>query len=117
MGSTREPLVTNGSIIAIITAVLALVVAFGVDLTTDQQVAILGVTATVVPVVLALVTRGQVTPVASPQNDDGVPLTPDYGPGLSRDTGHDRGIAVIPLILVVLAVIGALALLGYGVGG
>lgn len=108
---TREPLVTNSSIIAIVTAVLALVVAFGLELSQDQQVAILGVTATVVPVILALVTRGQVTPVAAPRGNDGEPLTP------LRDYGHDRGIGAVALILIVLAVIGALTLLGYGLGG
>jgi hypothetical protein len=49
-----EPAVVAG----IVQAVLALVVAFGLDLTTEQVAAILGVTAAV----LALVVRSQVTP-------------------------------------------------------
>lgn len=60
---TREPLLTVASLTAAATALIGLLVAFGVDLTGDQQTAILAVVAVVAPVVVGLVARGKVTPV------------------------------------------------------
>lgn len=61
---TNEPLITVASITAGVTALLTLLVAFGLDLSGEQQTAILGVVAVVAPVVVALVTRPKVTPTA-----------------------------------------------------
>ena len=58
----NEPLITIATITAGGTAVLGLLVAFGVPITEGQQVAILGVVAVVAPVVVALIGRGLVTP-------------------------------------------------------
>ena len=60
-----EPLISVSSIVAAATAVVALLVAFGVPLTEDQKVAILGLVGVVAPVIVALVTRGKVTPNAA----------------------------------------------------
>ena len=60
-----EPLISVSSIVAAATAVVALLVAFGVQLTEDQKVAILGVVGVIAPVIVALVTRGKVTPNAA----------------------------------------------------
>ena len=60
-----EPLVSVSSIVAAATAIVALLVAFGVPLTEDQKVAILGLVGVVAPVIVALVTRGKVTPNAA----------------------------------------------------
>ena len=60
-----EPLVSVSSIVAAATAVIALLVAFGVPLTEDQKVAILGLVGVLAPVIVALVTRGKVTPNAA----------------------------------------------------
>lgn len=60
-----EPAVVVGLITAVVTAVVAVLVAFGVDLTTEQQVAILGLVAAVAPIVAAILTRGRVTPAAA----------------------------------------------------
>ena len=60
-----EPLISISSIVAAATAVIALLVAFGVPLTEDQKVAILGLVGVIAPVVVALVTRGKVTPNAA----------------------------------------------------
>lgn len=65
VGSARnpEPLVTVGGITTLVTAVLALVVAFVPSaLTEDQQSAILGVAAVVGPAVVAIVARHWVSP-------------------------------------------------------
>lgn len=60
-----EPLISISSIVAAATAIVALLVAFGVPLTEDQKVAILGLVGVIAPVIVALVTRGKVTPNAA----------------------------------------------------
>ena len=60
-----EPLISISSIVAAATAIIALLVAFGVPLTEDQKVAILGLVGVIAPVIVALVTRGRVTPNAA----------------------------------------------------
>lgn len=60
-----EPLISISSIVAGATAIIALLVAFGVPLTEDQKVAILGFVGVLAPVIVALVTRGRVTPNAA----------------------------------------------------
>lgn len=62
----REPVLTSASITALVSAVIALLVAFGLKLNGDQQTAILGVVAIAAPLVVALVSRPRVTPVATP---------------------------------------------------
>lgn len=64
---TREPLVTVGTITGAVTAVIALLVAFGLDLSAEQQTAILAVVAVAAPFVVAAVTRPKVTPVKDPR--------------------------------------------------
>lgn len=61
----NEPLVTLASITAGVTALLALLVAFGIPITQEQQVAILGVVAVAAPFVVAVAGRGRVTPNAN----------------------------------------------------
>lgn len=58
----REPVLTVGGIGAAAAAILALLVAFGVPLTDDQQTAILGVVAVAAPVIVAVIARRFVTP-------------------------------------------------------
>jgi hypothetical protein len=66
----REPLRTVSAVVSIVGALLSLAVAFGLDLTKDQQAAILGVATVVAPVVIALVVRPRVTPVPSVKAQD-----------------------------------------------
>lgn len=61
---SSEPLVTVASITAGVAAIIALLVSFGIPVTPEQQTAILGVVAVVAPIVVALVSRGSVTPNA-----------------------------------------------------
>jgi hypothetical protein len=56
----REPSITLGIITAAIASVLALLTAFGVDFTKDQQVAILGIIAGLGPLVAAIAIRFKV---------------------------------------------------------
>ena len=55
-----EPAVVIGTVTTAVAAILADLVAFGIDLNPGQQVAILGVIAGVGPLVVAFVTRSQV---------------------------------------------------------
>ena len=55
-----EPLITVGTITAAGTAVLALLVVFGVDIDKDKQVAILGVVTVLAPLVVMAIGRGRV---------------------------------------------------------
>jgi hypothetical protein len=59
---TNEPAVTIGAITTAVAAVIALVVAFGVEITEDQSIAILAAIATIGPIVAAYLTRARVTP-------------------------------------------------------
>ena len=61
----REPVLVIGLITAAVTSVLALLVAFGIDLTSGQQVAIIGVIAGVGPLAVMLLTRPKVTSAAT----------------------------------------------------
>ncbi|MDN4174747.1 hypothetical protein QWY28_17430 [Nocardioides sp. SOB77] len=58
----REPALTVGTVTAAVTAVLALLVAFGLDLTSEQQAAILGVVGVLAPIVATVITRTKVSP-------------------------------------------------------
>lgn len=59
----NEPAVTVASITAVVAALIGALVAFGVDLSDDQQKAILALVAVAGPVIAGLVTRSKVTPV------------------------------------------------------
>lgn len=63
----REPLLTVGTMTGAVTAIIALLVAFGLDLTGEQQTAILAVVAVAAPFVVAAVTRPKVTPIKDPR--------------------------------------------------
>ena len=58
----KEPVIAIGAISAAVGAVITLLVAFGVSITAEQTAAILGVVATVGPLLTAIVTRRKVTP-------------------------------------------------------
>lgn len=58
----KEPLVTVSVITSIVGAALALLVAFGVDLSEDQSTAIMGVATVLAPLVVAAVARAKVSP-------------------------------------------------------
>lgn len=58
----NEPVLTVAGIQAAVAAVLGLLVAFGVELNADQQTAIIGVAAIVLPLAFAVWARSKVTP-------------------------------------------------------
>ena len=84
---TREPVITTATITAAVTALLALVVAFGLDLDQAQQAAILGTTAVAAPVIVSIVARRYVVPSAAvvERIDDGAVIA---GEGSELPTGE-----------------------------
>lgn len=64
-GASREPAAVIGLVTTAVASVLAVLVAFGIDLTSEQQVAILGVVAGVGPIVAALLIRRKVSATAA----------------------------------------------------
>lgn len=58
-----EPLFTVATLTAAATALLGLLVAFGVDLTEEKQAAIMACVAVIAPLVVATIARSKVTPV------------------------------------------------------
>ena len=64
MKANTEPAITVAAITAGVTAVLALLAAFGLPLTDQQQTAILGVVAVIAPLVVGFIARRLVVPVA-----------------------------------------------------
>lgn len=71
-----EP-VLKAQLVTIATAVIGLLIAFGVHVTDDQRVAIIGVISAMVPLVAlaaAWRSRSLVTPLASPHDADGAAL-------------------------------------------
>lgn len=59
-GSSKEPLLTVGTITAVAAAILGCLVAFGIHVTDDRQSAILGVIAVIAPLIVAAVGRARV---------------------------------------------------------
>ncbi|MFI6266169.1 hypothetical protein [Micromonospora sp. NPDC051006] len=58
--SSTEPLLNVGSLTAAVTAVIGLLVAFGLPISDDQKTAILGVAAVAAPLVVTALSRGRV---------------------------------------------------------
>lgn len=56
-GAAKEPLITVGGITTVVTAVLVLLVAYGINVNNNQQAAILGVVAVLAPIVVAVIGR------------------------------------------------------------
>jgi len=65
--TTREPLLTVGTITAAAGAAIGLIIAFGLDLSDDQRAAIMTAVSVLAPFIVAAVVRGKVTPVKDPR--------------------------------------------------
>lgn len=64
-GAPTEPLITVGTVTALVTTGLALLVAFGIPVSDDRQAAILGVIGVVAPLVVMAIGRARVWSPAS----------------------------------------------------
>lgn len=60
----REPLITAATITALVSALVGLVVQFGVELTDGQQKAIFAVAAILAPLIVGFIARRKVTPTS-----------------------------------------------------
>ena len=85
----KEPLITVGSIVAVVSAILVFLKSFGVDITEEQQDAIRNLVAVLAPLVLAFVARqfvfspNTVEGIRDEAYAAGIPPTepkPDVGP-------------------------------------
>jgi hypothetical protein len=68
---TREPVITTVTATALIIALCALLRAFGVPITGDEQDAITGFVGAAGVIVAGFISRGYVTPLSSPRNASG----------------------------------------------
>lgn len=71
---SREPLVTVGMVIAVVASLIALLRAFGVPITPEQQDAIDQLLIAAGPIVVALIARHFVTPLSDPEDASGTKL-------------------------------------------
>lgn len=60
----REPVWTAGTIVALVTAAVAVAAAFGLPITDDQRTAILSLVGVLAPLAVMLLVRPNVVPVA-----------------------------------------------------
>lgn len=63
----NEPVLSAGVVTGIVSALIVLLTTFGVDITQEQQAAIMGVLVLIVPIAIAFWPRSKVTPVNSPR--------------------------------------------------
>lgn len=91
-----EPLFSNATIVAIVSAALSALVAFGVGLDPTQVAAVLGFVTVVAPFVVAYLARKHVTPVASPKDNNGSPLVPESDADVPFEPAEDVSNAETP---------------------
>ncbi len=58
-GAPAEPVLSAATVVTAVTAILAMLVSFGLPVDNDQQSAILGAIAVVVPIILGLIARSK----------------------------------------------------------
>lgn len=67
----REPLFNASVMVAIVAAGIVLLVSFGLPVSPDQTEAIIGFVTIIAPLVVAVLARNKVTPLADPRNSAG----------------------------------------------
>lgn len=72
---TREPLAIRGAVIAAVQAALTFAVLMGLDLTPEQVAGAMALVATLGTLAVVLWTRGKVTPISDPRDNEGNPMT------------------------------------------
>ena len=83
-----EPAATRGIVTAVVSAAVALLVAFGLDITDEQTAAIIAFVAVVAPLVATLLTRGKVTPVDPYVPEHRAEVTERLSPAPTRRPPH-----------------------------
>lgn len=77
--TVTSPLITTAALTSLVSAVIAVLVAFGVQLTEAQVTAIMGLVAVAAPWVVALVGHKLTTPLNNPVSKDGERLVRESG--------------------------------------
>jgi hypothetical protein len=93
MITETKPVLTSTTIVAIVTAVIALLVAFGFELTNEQTAAILGLFGVLAPIAVGIYSSRKTTPLVKPEDEDGTPLVrSDTGaPTIEQTRSMKRG--------------------------
>jgi hypothetical protein len=73
----REPVVIINALVALVEAIIALAVGFGLNLTKEQVGLVMAVVVAIGNLVQTILARGQVTPVADPRNNLNERLVPE----------------------------------------
>lgn len=73
----REPVLNAAVVVAIVTAGIAMLAAFGLPITPEQTQAVIAFVSVVAPLAVAFLARKKVTPLSDPRNSAGERLTPD----------------------------------------
>ena len=68
---SNEPVITGGAIVALIESIILLLTSFGLKMSADQVTAIMSVVVILVPIIMAVWARSQVTPVSNPRDNEG----------------------------------------------
>ncbi len=71
---SNQPIWSSATIVTIVTAAIALLVAFGFELTNEQTAAILGFVGVLAPIAVAAFSNPRTTALAQPEDKDGTPL-------------------------------------------
>lgn len=79
MNAAREPLAIRAAVVALLSAILQTVVAFGAPLTADQQASLSTLINVASVAALVIWTRGKVTPVDDPSIPGSVVLPNELG--------------------------------------
>lgn len=74
-----NPVWNAAAVGSITSALITLLVSFGVPLTAEQQTAVIGFVAVVSPFAVAFFAAGKVTSLADPRAEDGTPLSGPNG--------------------------------------
>ena len=70
-----QPLVSAAAISSLVSAIIALLVSFGVPVTPEQNTAIMTFVAALIPWLMWFLAKNKVTALADPKDEDGQPLT------------------------------------------
>jgi hypothetical protein len=83
----NEPAAFGGVVSGLIQAIIGVLVAFNVNLTPEQQQAVIGLTTALVSmtVIVSIIVRQNVTPTFNPRDDEGNKLTPDLAPEIATE--------------------------------
>ena len=83
----NEPAAFGGVVSGLIQAIIGVLVAFNINMTPEQQQAVIGLTTALVSmtVIISIIVRQNVTPTFNPRDNEGNQLTPDAAPELATE--------------------------------